>query len=244
MRDKTLAIIPARGGSKRFPKKNIALLDGKPLIFHTIDAALPNFDHIIFTSDSEEILSLVLKRYEQEWREGKIEIKERPERLSTDTSKVIETVSYYYNHFNMSIKNEFNQIFLLLPTCPLRTSDDIKKAKEMLEEDVDNVVSVTEFEFPITMALKKMNNWNMRENDPTKPYANNNTRSQDHIPFYRPNGAIYGSWWNAFGVNRNFFKGYVKGFYMPRERSVDVDNEFDLRIAEIILKETRENDKD
>ncbi len=70
----------------------------------------------------------------------------------------------------------------------------------------------------------------------SEPWKNNNTRSQDHPDVFRPNGAIYGSWRDSFSVNRNFYFGKVYGYYMPRDRSVDIDTELDFIIAESVLR--------
>ena len=117
---KRLAIIPARGGSKRFPDKNISNLNGKPMIFHSIDAARGEFDKIIFTSDDEAILEVVRAEYGVE---ASIDIQLRPKELATDTSKVIDTINYYHQR-----ETGFDQIWLLLPTCPLRSKEDITQA--------------------------------------------------------------------------------------------------------------------
>jgi CMP-N-acetylneuraminic acid synthetase len=134
-------------------------------------------------------------------------------------------------------KKHYDVICLLLPTCPLRTVDDIKNCLQLLDDkNVDGVVSVTDYEFPITLSLKKDGEGWITENNPQHPFANSNTRSQDHEPFYRPNGAIYMMKTNYFGQYQNFFKGRVKGYYMVRERSVDIDDEIDLKYAEVLLR--------
>jgi CMP-N-acetylneuraminic acid synthetase len=87
------------------------------------------------------------------------------------------------------------------------------------------------------MSLELKNNSNTLKYifDPS-PLVTGNTRSQDHKPIFRPNGAFYISWWNKLQKNENYFKGKVKGHAMPREHSVDIDNQTDLLYAEILLK--------
>lgn len=223
---KNLCIIPARGGSKRFPNKNITNLNGKPLIKHTIDTVIDLFDTIIVSTDSDSILQVV------SFYENIIPIV-RPDFLATDTSKVLQTVEWHFNKFP---NGEFDQIWLCLPTCPLRSKEDVINSQKLLTKNVDSVISITDFEFPPTLSLIKNDNNFIFENNPDKPFSNGNTRSQDHKPIFRPNGAIYGSWWKSFAMFKNFFKGIVKGYYMPRERSVDIDNKIDLQLAELILK--------
>ena len=209
-----LAIIPARGGSKRFPQKNITKLLGKPLIFHTIDAALGLFEKIIVTSDSPNILQVVENEYGDysTTHESQLEFSQRPDELATDTSKVIDTVVYYVE------KNpEFDQVWLLLPTCPLRTRNDILNAQKMLTEDLDGVISITEYEFPPSLGLLKGARGHLVAYDHSDPWRKGNSRSQDHPTVFRPNGALYGSWMDKFKVNQNFYKGEVQGlFYASR----------------------------
>lgn len=222
---KTLCIVPARGGSKRLPNKNIKDLCGKPLINYTIDVVTKYFSTIIVSTDSDKILEKI-HLYDN------VVPLLRPNSLATDTAKVLQTVEWIFDN----LKDKFEQIWLCLPTCPLRSEQDVKNAKKLLDKNTDNIVSITDFEFPPTLGLEK-NDFNIIiENNKEKPFANNNTRSQDHKTIYRPNGAMYGSWYKSFKNYRNFFKGIVKGYYMPRERSVDIDNLIDLKIAEIILK--------
>ena len=225
---KRLCIIPARGGSKRLPGKNVTDIAGKPLIFHTIDSTIGLFDKIIITSDSKNILDVVKSKYKET---DQIEISKRPEKLATDTSKVIDTVSYYF------WKNkEFEQIWLCLPTCPLRVREDIINAQKKLTNEIDGVISVTDYEFPPSLGLLENDKGHLVAYDESDPWRNGNTRSQDHPSVNRPNGAIYGMWSKSFDKNRNFYKGEVKGYYMPRERSVDIDTKLDFIFAETIMK--------
>lgn len=121
----------------------------------------------------------------------------------------------------------------------IKNKKNVEEAQNLLTKDLDSVISITDFEFPPTLGLIKDDNNIITENNPQMPFANNNTRSQDHNIIYRPNGALYGSWWKSFGKNKNFFKGKVKGYYMPRERSVDIDNEIDLKWAQFLLNNNK-----
>ena len=116
---KKLVIIPGRGGSKRFPGKNITILEGKTLISHTIDATLGLFDKVIVTSDSENILQSVRNDYGDYSNENytELEIDKRPNHLASDTSKVIDTVIYYQEK-----NQDFDQIWLFLPLKKLNFS--------------------------------------------------------------------------------------------------------------------------
>lgn len=229
---KTLGIIPARGGSKRFPSKNVAILDGKPLVFHTIDAVLGLFDKVIFTSDSENILQIVRNEYDtySNENESEFEICKRPDKLATDTSKVIDTVAYYQKQ-----NPDYDQIWLFLPTCPLRTKSDVTNAMKLLTKDTDSVISITEYEFPPSLGLVKGAGGFITSYDYNDPWGSGNTRSQDHATIYRPNGAVYGIWKKSFEKYQNYYKGKVKSYFMPRSRSADIDTKTDFEIAKALI---------
>lgn len=231
---KKICIIPARGGSKRLPGKNVEKINDKPLIYHTIEATLGLFDKIVVTSDSENILQIVRDGYENYSSENnnQLDILKRPEELATDTSKVIDTVSYYFDKY----QNEgYEQIWLCLPTCPLRNREDIVNAQNELTSEIDGVISITEYEFPPSLGLLKGAKGNLVPYDQSDPWRTGNSRSQDHAAVYRPNGAMYGMWSESFNANRNFYKGEILGYYMPRERSVDIDTKFDFVMAETMM---------
>ncbi len=219
-----LAIVPARGGSKRLVGKNMRLLAGRALVNHTIDVTQMCFDRVIVTSDSPAILD-VANCYSNVFHEL------RPAYLATDTSKALETVIHI---FEAHKAGDFDQIWLCLPTCPLRTSEDLLEGQSQLHREIDGVVSITDFEFPPSLALVNRDGF-LDGLNPTHPLARGDSRSQDQIPAFRPNGAFYGMWWDSFQKHRNYFRGRVKGCFMPRSRSVDVDEEIDLALAESLL---------
>ncbi|MDA8978295.1 acylneuraminate cytidylyltransferase family protein [bacterium] len=225
---KRLCIIPARGGSKRLPGKNIKPLNGKPLVFYTIDSVLNSemFNKVIFTSDDDKILETVSNNY----LSTVLEVIKRPLELATDTSKVIDTVLHF-------VDKDYDQTWLTLPTSPLKTSIDFIKASELLTEQDDAVLSYTEMEFPPTLGLVVKHNNILEDYDQTNPWQNGNSRSQDHPMVYRPNGAIYGSWTNKLKENKNYYIGQTKGYFMPRNRSIDIDTQFDFDLAEFMLNQ-------
>ena len=223
---KKLLIIPARGGSKRLPKKNIRLLNGKPLMFYTIDAAIQSniFDKIIFTSDCNKTIKLVNDNYSSQ----NLNTHQRPDFLANDKSKVIDTVIEL-------AEESFDQTWLSLPTSPLKIKDDFINSNLLLEDNVDSVISYTEMEFPPSLGIKIDEKGIMTDYDKSNPWQKGNSRSQDHPIVYRPNGAIYGMWTNKLIKSKNFYVGVTKGYYMPRNRSVDIDTKFDFDFAEFLL---------
>ena len=230
---KRLCIIPARGGSKRLLGKNVKTLGDKPLIYHTIDTALGLFDKVIVSSDSENILQVVQNGYSNYTyaNNTELEISKRPDELATDTSKVIDTVVYYQEQ-----NKEYDQVWLFLPTCPLRTKKDVLLAQKLLSNNIDSVVSITDYDFPPSLGLLRGAKGNLIAYDESDPWRTGNSRSQDHPVVHRPNGAIYGSWRISFQKNKNFYKGKVLGVHMDRDRSVDIDTDIDFKLAELIYK--------
>ena len=236
---KKICIIPARGGSKRLPQKNIKLLCGKPLIFHTLDAVLDSavFDKVIFTSDEDNILSQVNKNYSTQ----AVTAIKRPPPLATDTSKVIDTVMHHYYEAVFDADkgvNNYEQVWLMLPTCPLRTAKDVQNANKLLTKKVHSVISITDVEFPPTLSIDKNENNLISSWHKSNPWENGNSRSQDHPIKYRPNGALYGIWSTQLETFKNFYTNNTVGYYMPRARSVDIDTEFDFKLAAEIARES------
>ena len=221
-----IAIIPARGGSKRLPDKNIKLLGGKPLISHSIEAALKakSISAVMVSSDSEQILNIASSYNE-------VIIHQREKSLASDTATALELVEHIY----MNLKDEYSFITLMLPTCPFRNSKHLDEGFALLKDSDDGVISVTTYEFPISLNVPV--NENYIELSENSPLITGNTRSQNHKPSYRPNGGFYVSKWSSFDKYRNFWKGNVKYYLMNRINSIDIDDQIDLNIANMIFNE-------
>ena len=221
-----LAIIPARGGSKRLPGKNIRELCGRPLIMYTVDAVLESnqFDTVVVTSDSEDILAVC------DDVDERIRLHHRPTYLATDTSTVLETVQTIFSE-ETEASRKFDTISLLLPTAPLRSAQDINKAFQLLTPEVDSVVSITKFDFPPQLGLLIDSENLLQPYHPSDPFRKGKTRSQAYPTIFRPNGAIYISWWKSFAKYQNFFKGKATSYFMPPTVSADIDTELDMVIA-------------
>ena len=221
-----IAIIPARGGSKRLPDKNIKMLGEKPLVNHTIEAALnsKSISSVMVSSDSEEILNIASSYSE-------VMIHRREDSLASDTATALELVENIY----LNLDDEYRFITLMLPTCPFRNSEHLDEGFGLLEDSDDGVISVTSYEFPITLNVPVNEHYiQLSENS---PLITGNTRSQNHKPSYRPNGGFYISRWSSFEKNRNFWKGDVKYYFMNRIHSIDIDDQIDLDFANMILND-------
>ena len=145
---KILGIVPARKGSKGLPGKNIKLLDGKPLIGYTIDAAKASkyINRLVLTTDDDKIALI--------GREFGIEIPfMRPAELAEDTSRAIDAYLYTLKRLKSESNYEPDMIVILQPTSPLRTTEDIDNSiKIMIEKNADSVISMCELEHPIERA--------------------------------------------------------------------------------------------
>ena len=220
---KFLAIIPARGGSKRLPNKNILNLSGKPMIAYSIEAGLNSkyINTVVVTSDSDEILQ-ISKDY------GANTIK-RPDYLSTDESSSFDAIQHTIKAFE-----QYQYVILLQPTSPLRTSKDIDNAIELLEEkNADAIISVCEVDHPVQWATTLNDNLNLDsfiKNIDTK-------RSQDQEKHYRLNGSIYISKTNELLKEKTFFlKENSYAYIMDKQNSIDIDDKVDFIIAKAILE--------
>lgn len=226
--DRTLIIIPARGGSKRLPRKNVLPLLGKPLIRHSTDVAIEAgiFKNILVSTDDKEISKAASKA------DG-ITIDSRDAGLANDTTKVIDVITEICAR--PETQSRFDVIGMLLPTCPLRSADDLVAGHAMLEPGIDAVVSFTEYEFSPLCAVNIAENGDMKPVYEHSPLITGNTRTQDQVTAYRPNGAFFFSWIESLLRLKSFYTGNVRGHVMPRARSVDIDNEEDFALAEWTL---------
>lgn len=228
MKNKSLAIIPARGGSKRLPRKNLRKLQGIPLVAHTLNAVEESgcFDKVLLSSDSPEILDIA-SGYKT------IDLHHRPKELSGDFVTALTLVNSIVAL--PEIHKEYDIVTLLLPTAPFRTAEHIQHGMELLTEEVDGVVSLTSFEFPPQLSVY-MEGGIIKPVFTPCPLITGDTRSQDQAPIYRPNGAFYIQWMTKFLENQNFWKGTVAGYYMERADSADIDTELDLEYAEFMME--------
>jgi len=220
-----LAIIPARGGSKRLPKKNILDLKGKPLIAYSIEAGLQSkyIDKVIVSSDDDEILDTS--------KAFGAEIIKRPDALASDTATSFDAIKH-------TIENteKYDYIVLLQPTSPLRSALQIDEAIELLEtKEANAIVSVCEMDHsPLwSNTLPKDGNMSGFLRDEVL-----NKRSQDLETYYRVNGAIYICKTEKLLEEESFFlKENIYGFVMDRESSVDIDETIDFKLAEWIISQ-------
>jgi N-acylneuraminate cytidylyltransferase/CMP-N,N'-diacetyllegionaminic acid synthase len=225
-----LAFIPARGGSKGIPHKNIALLNGKPLIQYTIEAAQESgyIDEIILSSDDAEIIDFARSL-------GLDVAYRRPPELGQDTTSMIDTVMHALDWLKETTNYVPDSILLLQPTSPLRRVTDIDNAiKKFIESNSPSLISVHEMiEHPYECIKITETGWSFLQKPATHAY-----RRQDYKDkYYYINGAIYLITLRSLVSNKSFVvEGETDFYIMPQLYGTDVDTPFDLKKCECYLK--------
>lgn len=218
---RVFAVIPARGGSKGIPRKNIRVVGGKPLIVYTIEAARRSqyLDKIVVSSEDSEILSVA-----QTWGAEPLI---RPAELSQDETPGIEPVLHA-----IEANMEYDYVVLLQPTSPQRSTADIDGAIELCHRmKAPACVSVCE--------ASQSPYWMFKVGDDLKlaPLAPGRLpiRRQDLPPVYLLNGAVYVARVEWLIDNKNFISEETIAHIMPRDRSLDIDMESDLEFFEKLM---------
>ncbi len=222
---RVLALVPARGGSKRLPNKNMVEFCGGPLINMTLKCSLNSeyIDEIVVSTDNKKI-SKAANKFD-------VEVIKRPNNISGDHSPIIDTVLHALEYKNQG----FEIIVLLQPTSPLRMTDDIDGALEYHQDKKSqSVISVCETEhniqhINILPESKSMKNF-INENDAK-------IRTQDLTKYYRLNGALYIADIFSIKKNKTFFMGEnTHAYIMDKINSIDIDDQYDLKVAEFLFK--------
>ena len=227
-KNKVLGLIPARGNSKRLPRKNIIELYGKPLIAWTIEAALGSkyIDRVIVSTDNQEIANIA-KKYGAEVPFI------RPSELATDEATTIDAVLYSLGQLE-EVGEKYDYIALLQPTSPLRTTQNIEESIELLQtKNSDAVISVCEAEHHPLWSNVLPDDLSM---DNFLDASVKNKRSQDLPKQYRINGAIYISSVKKLRKENSFFlSNNCIAYIMKQNVSIDIDtmDDFDLALLRI-----------
>jgi len=226
---KPLVVIPARGGSKRLPGKNIKPLNGKPLIHYTIEAAREVFEDAVIcvSTDDDEIKEVAEQT-------GLTVPFFRPTSLATDSADTRDVLLHTYEYYKKHLEYEANVIILLQPTSPLRTDRHIKEALKLYSDKLDMVVSVKETDSNPYFVLYEEN----KEGYLEKSKKGEFTRKQDCPKVWEFNGAIYLINIKSLlqGQHLNFKK--IIKYEMSKESSIDIDDELDWKLTEVILNES------
>ncbi len=222
-----LALIPARGGSKGLPGKNIRPLAGKPLIAHTVQAALEaeSVTRVICSTDSPEIAE-VAARYGAEVPFL------RPAELAQDDSLAIDNYIYTVDRLNAE-GAEVEEYVVLLPTAPLRTGADIDAAAKIFHDrKADAVISFYQPAHPVQWFRYIDDDGVLRS---FLPEGDRLANRQDEKESYLPNGAIYIFRHSVLKGTRKYYTDRTYPYLMPAGRSVDIDGIDDFEYAEFLL---------
>jgi CMP-N,N'-diacetyllegionaminic acid synthase len=220
-----IAIIPARGGSKGLPGKNIKNLNGRPLIAYTIEAALQSacITEVILSTEDKNI-ELIATQF------GAKSPFLRPPELATDDAIATDTYIYTIDALEKMRKTSIDAFMVLQPTSPLRIAQDIDKASQLFHsQNADSVISYTEEIHPIS--------WHKYLEEDGRflnIFDDKMVNRQSLRKSYYPNGAIY-IFKTSFIRKRQFYSSNSFAYLMPRERSVDIDTNDDFRFAEYLM---------
>lgn len=220
-----LCLIPSKGSSKRIPQKNIKKLGEKPLVLYTIEAAIESkvFDDIYISTEDEKV--------EKISKINRVKIHKRDKKLTVDPV-TIEDVAINFIYDIEKQGEKYDILCLLLPTSPLRTSQDIQDAFTLFfKREADFLISITELETPSFKTLKE-------ENDILVPIFDDLFfKKRSELPkSYRNNGAIMISKISEFKKQKTLYGQTLIGYKMPAERSVDIDSDIDFLLANILIE--------
>jgi CMP-N,N'-diacetyllegionaminic acid synthase len=223
-----IAIIPARGGSKGLPGKNIKLLGGLPLISHTIKVALESnlVDRVIVSTEDKEISSIAKKF-------GAEVPFIRPLNFAEDKSMVLDTYLHAVDWVAKKDGKPVESFVALLPTIPLKVSEDIDQAIKIFKnKNAYSVISVVESTVPLHW-YRRITNEGILEN--FLPEFNAVKNRQEFEKAYIPNGAVYVFQTENLRSSRQYYNHKTYPYIMPRERSVDIDDLLDFEWAEYLF---------
>ncbi|MFE4242163.1 acylneuraminate cytidylyltransferase family protein [Peribacillus butanolivorans] len=232
---KIIALVPARGGSKAVPYKNIKLLCQKPLIAWTLDLVkeIPEIDKVVVSTDDINI-SIISQHF------GADVIK-RPEHISGDDALAIDVVKHTIDVINEQ-KEIYDIMLYLQPTSPLRSKEDIYDCLDLLIENNQGYRAVATFS---EAELNPIRAWVFEDTSPITfiEKANPFLPRQKLPKAYQLNGAVYAFYLNEINEeNEQFLGNHPGGIIIPKERAVDIDEEMDFLIAEMLI-EKRLNDQ-
>jgi CMP-N-acetylneuraminic acid synthetase len=222
-----LILIPAKAASTRLKNKNMRLLGGKPLLQWAINSAKEaHLDaDILISSESNEIIQFALSQ--------NVSAQQRPEKLAVDPAGVVDVALDLLTTLSKAGKY-YQTLIILLPTCPFRTASDIQQAlKLFIEENAKFLMSVSEYSHTPFAAM------GLDDNSMLTPFFATyiGKKSQSMPKAYRANGAIHVLDIPAFQQEKSYYAQPLVGYVMPYERSIDIDNESDLKYAEFLLNE-------
>jgi CMP-N,N'-diacetyllegionaminic acid synthase len=223
----SIGIIPARGGSKSIPLKNIKPLNGKPLIEYTIEVAIKSqvLDRIIVSTDHDGIAE-VCEKYSE------VDVFLRPDSLSGDTVRTEPVLLHVCDELERREGLIPDFILTLEPTSPMRRSETIMKCLDLIvKPDVDSVISVAE----TREVYGKIKNGTYQHLIPDQP-----RRRQDRKPIYRENSTVYCTTLKILRETNSVIGGKVNHLVVGKKEAIDINDIYDFMLAEVILRDKEE----
>lgn len=225
-----IAIIPARGGSKGLPGKNILPLCGKPLIAWSIDKAAKSryLDQVLVSTDSPEIADVAR-------RHGANVPFLRPAELATDDASTYDVIRHVLEYCRTAQGSEFNYVVLLEPTSPLREDGDIDRMLEALDgrtEEFDAIVSIGE----VTQHPSIMKRLIGDRIEPFSSALAQTNRRQDNGPAYFPYGVAYVAKTHVLLAENTFYARRCMSFPIKRYQNYEIDDLYDLICVEAVMR--------
>lgn len=233
-----MGVIPARGGSKGLPHKNILPLGGKPVLAYTIEAALAakSLDRVILSTDSQEIADIG-KEYGAEVPFL------RPAEMATDSAHPTAVLEHAVNHLEEREGYAVELVVTLQPTSPLRSAENIDQTVDCLKRhpEFDSAITVKEVDLPTYWIFRL-------DGSLLRPFVDDGVdysliRRQDMEQHYRPNGAVYVTRRNLLREKKVIFSAYAGGatgyVIMDMESSLDIDTKLDFMVVEAALDARR-----
>ncbi len=224
-----IAVVPARGGSKGVPRKNIRILGGKPLIGWTIEAALAarSIDRVVVSTEDAEIASVAAGF-------AGVEVVKRPPDLATDTAQTLPVVQHAVAAVEAG-GTTVSVIVLLQPTTPLRTADDIERGLALLQAPkADSVVSVVDVGGHHPFRMKRIVAGGILVNYIDQGFED--MRPRQHLPpVYIREGSVYIARRSVVMDGHSMVGQSAQALVVPPARSVNIDTELDFVLAEILL---------
>ncbi len=221
----TLAIIPARGGSKGIPRKNLQPLAGKPLLAYSIAAALktPSVNRVVVSTDDPEIAAVA--------QEYGADVVWRPAEISSDTATSESALLHVLDHLKESEGYQPDLLVFMQCTSPLTLPEDVEGTiQALLKNEADSAMAVAPFHYFL---------WGYgtdREVVAINHDKYHRPRRQDREPQYVETGAVYVMQTAGFRQARHRFFGRIAMYHMPLERRLEIDDPVDLQIAEVLLR--------
>lgn len=228
MKSTSVAIIPARGGSKRIPRKNILPLGGKPIIAHSIRAAIDSglFERVVVSTDSEEIAAVA-----RQW--GAEVPFVRNANLADDFTPVSEVTADALDRF-AAAGERFDHVAQLMANCPLRNAADVIDSYRQFEKTAaETQISLTRFGWQNPWwAMQRNAEFRLESIFPKVKTA----RSQDLPELFCPTGAIWWAKTEILSSARTFYAQNVRGWEIPWQRGIDIDTAEDWAQAEFLMQ--------